>query len=1042
MSLQTNSHQPSSPSFRPYYQPSTYMSSPTTPTHPDQNRRLRTLEEVRGWTETQVVEWLSQLSLGRFIARFKEHKITGTVILDLDNEAFKSMDITPVGERVRLSVAIKALRQECYTSTFANSRVKGLPEHIYQSTPLPPPQYNHQHPLQPFRNDYRNINQSAISIPIITSPQSDTHNNSRHEGYNVTTPTEKSSTPTIAKTSDSKSLLNRSNSFSRFLGRSDSKKSRGATLASSTTAPTTSQDPHPLLPPSPRVLQKRNSLEGGIMSMEKVKQTCVKVFGEDGQTRIVNVHNATNAKVVMAKVLHKFGIDESNADRYCIFVGSSTTGEARALSDAELTDICRSTDRPEKERLILRKRHMYPTHEEFKRKGNINARWQLQPSSTTTNIPIPNGSLKDFPATLTSSSSNHSFNGILSSSSTSTSTTNNTNANTTVNNNSTITATNTPISTSTTTPGWLPDKQMTLDIITGIPLSTTPTSPHSYFDKSLASSAGTATSPPPPQKSFTQSPLSTPRLYDNITPSSNNSNKSSNSDNSNNNNGYSSNGKDKDFNNDNNNKTDDQYQHHTKSPSLRLSEAALTRTGSTFRSRNYPRIKRFFGERPPSEVISSNLTSFFPNHKRDLLETAGINAKRLSTTKRFSSLSRHDTKNSSRNSVLPELVSVLGVDMDKFEEEDDDNDGDHHQLVNDDTTSNDGDYEENDHASIDHDGDNEDEEEEMNDRTSSSIKSISDYDSSSTKEKKLISKGSTSTLGLVEEEKSEDEYKSATEDEHTKSSYTNGNYSSRSSMDQYDSLSPEDQQLLSEKNRSASLSYLNGSKQRHRPSMIFNKTKLNHFIEEEEQYQNSNNNNNDTYSSTTLTPSSSLPVTTTLTTKSPSYQQQPFMDGQNMSWMKGSLIGRGTFGDVYLGLNPFSGELMAVKQVELPVENSANIERKKSMVQALQREIALLQELQHENIVQYLGSQSDDAHFSIFLEYVPGGSVAGLLASYGAFQEPLVKSFVRQILKGLTYLHGKDIVHRDIKGANVLVDNKGGVKISDFGISKKVEEGM
>lgn len=70
---------------------------------------------------------------------------------------------------------------------------------------------------------------------------------------------------------------------------------------------------------------------------------------------------------------------------------------------------------------------------------------------------------------------------------------------------------------------------------------------------------------------------------------------------------------------------------------------------------------------------------------------------------------------------------------------------------------------------------------------------------------------------------------------------------------------------------------------------------------------------------------------------------------------------------------------------------------------------------------------------------MPGGSVAALLNSYGAFEEALVGNFVRQILTGLNYLHERDIVHRDIKGANILVDNKGGIKISDFGISKKVE---
>jgi mitogen-activated protein kinase kinase kinase len=73
---------------------------------------------------------------------------------------------------------------------------------------------------------------------------------------------------------------------------------------------------------------------------------------------------------------------------------------------------------------------------------------------------------------------------------------------------------------------------------------------------------------------------------------------------------------------------------------------------------------------------------------------------------------------------------------------------------------------------------------------------------------------------------------------------------------------------------------------------------------------------------------------------------------------------------------------------------------------------------------------------------VPGGSVVALLRNYGAFEELLVRNFVRQILQGLSYLHAREIVHRDIKGANILVDNKSCVKISDFGISKKVESDL
>ncbi|KAH0537377.1 hypothetical protein FGG08_005819 [Glutinoglossum americanum] len=161
---------------------------------------------------------------------------------------------------------------------------------------------------------------------------------------------------------------------------------------------------------------------------------------------------------------------------------------------------------------------------------------------------------------------------------------------------------------------------------------------------------------------------------------------------------------------------------------------------------------------------------------------------------------------------------------------------------------------------------------------------------------------------------------------------------------------------------------------------------------------------------------------------------------ENIKWMKGALIGQGSFGSVYLALHSITGELMAVKQVEMPSNAGSQMDiKKRAMVDALKREIGLLRELQHPNIVQYLGSSSDEDHLNIFLEYVPGGSVAALLNQYGPLQEPLIRNFVRQILTGLAYLHGREIIHRDIKGANVLVDNKGGIKISDFGISKRVE---
>lgn len=164
----------------------------------------------------------------------------------------------------------------------------------------------------------------------------------------------------------------------------------------------------------------------------------------------------------------------------------------------------------------------------------------------------------------------------------------------------------------------------------------------------------------------------------------------------------------------------------------------------------------------------------------------------------------------------------------------------------------------------------------------------------------------------------------------------------------------------------------------------------------------------------------------------------PVADCKSRNWLRGARIGAGSFGTVYLGMNPLTGELMAVKQVRLPDKRSADNSLQRGVIEALEHEMSLLKQLDHENIVRYLGSSFDEEFLNIFLEYVPGGSVQSMLSSYGPFEEPLIRNFIRQVLIGLSYLHGEDIIHRDIKGANILIDIKGTVKISDFGISKKV----
>ncbi|KAK3346807.1 hypothetical protein B0T25DRAFT_461042 [Lasiosphaeria hispida] len=157
-------------------------------------------------------------------------------------------------------------------------------------------------------------------------------------------------------------------------------------------------------------------------------------------------------------------------------------------------------------------------------------------------------------------------------------------------------------------------------------------------------------------------------------------------------------------------------------------------------------------------------------------------------------------------------------------------------------------------------------------------------------------------------------------------------------------------------------------------------------------------------------------------------------------WFKGQLIGKGTFGRVYLGMNATTGEFLAVKEVEVnPKAAQGDKKKMLELVAALDQEIDTMQHLDHVNIVQYLGCERKETSISIFLEYISGGSIGSCLRKHGKFEEPVVASLTRQTLSGLAYLHREGILHRDLKADNILLDLDGTCKISDFGISKKTD---
>lgn len=151
----------------------------------------------------------------------------------------------------------------------------------------------------------------------------------------------------------------------------------------------------------------------------------------------------------------------------------------------------------------------------------------------------------------------------------------------------------------------------------------------------------------------------------------------------------------------------------------------------------------------------------------------------------------------------------------------------------------------------------------------------------------------------------------------------------------------------------------------------------------------------------------------------------------------GDVLGQGSYSIVRLGISKKDNKKVAIK-----IFNRAKIKPEDEHI--IQREVDIMKNLTHPNIVQLVDFVKDDNYIYVIMEYVGGGELFERLCEKAVYTESEARDIAYVLLKGLKYIHDKDMVHRDIKPENILLvskDNDVDLKIADFGFAVQLTAG-